>query len=297
MVGGGQCRMSSEAPPGRRQFLALLGGAAASLVAACRGDVLPGAHEAGATPATTTTARPSEPTTTTPSTTNSTSTATATPTAAVQHLIPPAVPGRPTIVAEGPRHTNAIALTIDDGTSPECIDRYVAFAQRTGIALTFSPNGINPGWDTVAPRLRPLVEAGQVQIANHTWSHPSLVKVGDGRIRAEIERNEEWIQRTFGTTARPWFRPPYGAHSARTDGIAASLGYTRIVLWNGSFGDSELLRPDEVLALAERYMQAGTIMLGHANYLTITDMFDRVQLVMAQRGLRPVTLDEMFRAL
>lgn len=198
------------------------------------------------------------------------------------------------MLRDGPPGTNAIALTIDDGRSAECIDRYVAFAQRTGVALTFSPNGVNPGWEAVAPRLRPLVEAGQVQIANHTWSHPSLVEVSDTRIRAEIERNEEWIQRTFGVTSRPWFRPPYGAHNARTDAIAGGLGYTKIVLWNGSFGDSELLRPDEVVALAERYMQAGTIMLGHANYLTITGLFDRVQLLLAQRGLRPVTLDEMF---
>jgi len=197
-------------------------------------------------------------------------------------------------VQDGPRDTRLVALTIDDGTSPECIDRYVAFAQRSGIAITFSPNGINAGWEAVAPRLRPLVEAGQVQIANHTWSHPDLRRVDDARVRTEIERNEDWIQQTFGVTARPWFRPPYGSHNRRTDELAAGLGYTRIVLWNGSFGDSELLRPDEVMALADRYLQPGTIMLGHANYLTITGLFDQVQLLMLQRGLRPVTLDEMF---
>ena len=214
--------------------------------------------------------------------------------AAAPRTIAPAVPGRPIIVQDGPADTRLVALTIDDGTSAECIDRYVAFAQRSGIPITFSPNGINPGWDAVAARLRPLVDAGQVQIANHTWSHPDLRRVDDGRVRAEIERNEDWIQQTFGVTARPWFRPPYGSHNRRTDELAAALGYTRILLWNGSFGDSELLRPDEVMALADRYLQPGTIMLGHANYLTITGLFDQVQLLMLQRGLRPVTLDEMF---
>jgi len=213
---------------------------------------------------------------------------------AAPRTIAPAVPGRPIVVQDGPAGTRLVALTIDDGTSAECIDRYVTFAQRSGIPITFSPNGVNAGWAAAAARLRPLVDAGQVQIANHTWSHPDLRRVDDARVRAEIERNEDWIQQTFGVTARPWFRPPYGAHNRRTDELAASLGYTRIVLWNGSFGDSELLRPDEVMALAERYLQPGTIMLGHANYLTITGLFDQVQLLMLQRGLRPVTLDEMF---
>ena len=281
--------MPGSTEPDRRRFLALLGGAMAAAMTACRGDVLPGEQVAGAAAA-----KRARAGGTPLSASTSTSSPAPPPAPAV---IPPAVPGRARVIRDGPLGTNAIALTIDDGTSAECIDRYVAFAQRSGIALTFSPNGVNPGWDAVAARLRPLVEAGQVQIANHTWSHPQLVRASDARIRAEIERNEDWIQRTFGVTARPWFRPPYGLHDARTDEIAGTLGYTRIVLWNGSFGDSELLRPDEVVALAERYMHPGTIMLGHANYLTITELFDRVQLLLAQRGLRPVTLDEMFAQL
>jgi peptidoglycan/xylan/chitin deacetylase (PgdA/CDA1 family) len=271
-------------PYGRRRFLGLLGAAAATVLTACRGDSLPGASFADAV----TTTTPPETSVRTASASSSTTT-TRTP-----RLIPPPVQGRPEVIKQGPPGTQLIALTIDDGTSAECIARYAEFALRTGTALTFSPNGVNEGWAAAAPLLRPLVEAGQVQIANHTWSHPDLVRASDARIRDEIERNEEWIQRTFGVTSRPWFRPPYGSRDARTDELAAELGYTRIVLWNGSFGDSELLRPDEVLALAERYMSAGTIMLGHANYLTITELFDRVQLLMAQRGLRPVTLDQMF---
>ena len=273
----------------RRRFLAFLGAAVATAMTACRGDVLPGqvaaasAHTRAAPPPADPVLPEGQPVAAVPVARTST-----------HGAIAPAVPGPPIVVQEGPRGTRLVALTIDDGTSAECVDRYAAFAERSGIPITFSPNGINPGWDMVADRLRPLVDNGQVQIVNHTWSHPDLLRAGDDRIRAEIERNEEWIERTFGVSARPWFRPPYGAHSRRTDELAAELGYTRIVLWNGSFGDSELLRPDEVLALADRYLQPGTIMLGHANYLTITGLFDQVQLLMLQRGLRPVTLEEMF---
>src|SRR5947199_161739 len=94
-----------------------------------------------------------------------------------------------------------------------------------------------------ATALRPLIEAGQVQICNHTYTHLDMLLSGDGAIRSDIERNEDWIQAVFGTTARPWLRPPFGRHSLRTDTVAGGLGYTRIPMWDGSFGDARLLPP------------------------------------------------------
>jgi hypothetical protein len=35
-------------------------------------------------------------------------------------------------------------------------------------------------------------------------------------------------------------------------------------------------------------------MLGHANHPTILSLFDQIQALIADRGLQPVTLDEMF---
>ena len=84
--------------------------------------------------------------------------------------------------------------------------------------------------------LRPLIEVGQVQIGNHTYSHLDLKQLPEAQIAAELERNEEWINRTFKTSSRPWYRPPFGFHDARTDDIAGRLGYTNVLMWNGSLG-------------------------------------------------------------
>jgi len=65
-------------------------------------------------------------------------------------------------------------------------------------------------------------------------------------------------------------------------------------MWNGSFGDSRLLTPDVLLTQARRYLQPGTVMLGHANHLTIARLFDAVLELLREHDLRPVTLDEMF---
>jgi peptidoglycan-N-acetylglucosamine deacetylase len=212
--------------------------------------------------------------------------------------IPPPVPGPSQVISLGPPAAAAgrqVAITIDDGFCAECAQAYVALAQATGIHITFNPNGCyGEIWTPLAKTLKPLIEAGQVQIGNHTFNHLWLTNLPDSQINAQLEQNEEWIQQTYGITARPWWRPPYGAHDQRTDELAASLGYTNVLMWNGSFGDSTPLKPWVILHLAREYLHPGVVMLGHANYPAVIGLFPQIAEVLATRSLHPVTLDEMF---
>jgi peptidoglycan-N-acetylglucosamine deacetylase len=209
--------------------------------------------------------------------------------------IPAPRPGPSTTISSGLAGTNKICLTVDDGYCVDCVSRYVEFAQQSGIHLTFSPNGTySRAWAPHAGAIRPLLERGQVQIINHTWSHLDLVKMTDKQITTELERNEEWVNRTFGITTRPYYRPPYGFHNKHVDGVAGNLGYTKSVLWNGSYSDSEAITPEFLLTQAQKYLKPGVIMLGHANHPTITGMFPQIMDLIKQRGLQPVTMDEMF---
>jgi len=198
-------------------------------------------------------------------------------------------------VSKGPAATSNVALTIDDGYCDECVSAYIDFAEHSGIHLTFAPNGTyRQIWDKYASRLRDLAKTGQVQIANHTWSHKNVVGMSAASVRSEIERNEDWIQQSFGITARPWFRPPFGTHNSRSDEVAAGLGYTKILLWNGTLGDATPEKPEELMALAREHLQAGRIVLGHANHPEVNKHFGEIEQIISERGLKPVTLDEMF---
>jgi peptidoglycan/xylan/chitin deacetylase (PgdA/CDA1 family) len=209
--------------------------------------------------------------------------------------IPPARPGPPHLVERLPRGGRGLALTIDDGFDPETVAAYVRFAQDSGIAVTFGPNGAYAGvWQQHAAALRPLIEAGQVQIQNHTFSHRRMTRLSDALIRTELERNEDWIQRTFGTTARPWWRPPFGLHNEHTDSVAAGLGSTRTLMWNGSLGDARLLTPQVLLQQAGLYVRPGTVLLGHANHPTVTHLYGQLVELIRSRELTPQTLDQAF---
>jgi len=209
--------------------------------------------------------------------------------------VPTAHPGASEIIFHGPTTDRRIALTVDDGTSADVVAGYVDFAARTGIHLTFSPNGVyNREWAPHAAVLRPLIAAGQVQIINHTFSHHDLRPMTTRGIHDELERNEQWVVKTFGITTRPYYRPPFGRHSPAVDEVAGGLGYTRTVMWNGSFSDSEVVTTQFLLAEAAKYLQPGVINLGHANHPAVLSCFDQLLELIRNRNLTPVTLDEMF---
>jgi peptidoglycan/xylan/chitin deacetylase (PgdA/CDA1 family) len=209
--------------------------------------------------------------------------------------IPPPHPGTSTTISRGIAATNKICLTVDDGYCVDCVTGYVDFVQRSGIHLTFSPNGTySHCWAPHADVIRPLLERRQVQIINHTFNHKDLRRMTDQQVTAELERNEEWVNTTFGITTRPYYRPPYGFHNKHVDGLAANLGYTKAVMWDGSYSDSEVITPAFLMSQAEKYLKPGVIMLGHANHPTVLGLFDQIMTLINHRNLTPVTMDEMF---
>jgi peptidoglycan-N-acetylglucosamine deacetylase len=220
------------------------------------------------------------------------------PAAAALPPIPLPAPGPSQMFWQGPPAAvgaRQIAITIDDGYCAECAHAYARLAEKTGIHITFNPNGCySEIWNPLARTLRPLIEAGQVQIGNHTFNHWWLTYLTDAQIIAQLEQNEEWIEQTYGITARPWWRPPYGAYDERTNELAASIGYTNVLMWNGSFGDSTAISARALLHLAREYLQPGVVMLGHANHPTVTHLFRQIAEIIGHRHLHPVTLDEMF---
>lgn len=208
---------------------------------------------------------------------------------------PKPVPGPAASYARSQEPTRRIALTIDDGYDPETVAAYVQLAHDSGLPITFDPVGkLAATWEAQTDKLKPLIEKGQVQIANHTLNHLNLPTLSDARVKTEIEQNEEWIEKTFGITARPYLRPPSGLHDSRVDAIAGDLGFTRILMWQGSFGDASTTTAAQLLAMAEQSLLPGAIVVGHANVGTVTSLYPQIMEIITSRNLVPSTLDEVF---
>lgn len=212
----------------------------------------------------------------------------------VTRSIAPLVPGYPTVISQLPGTGSSLALTIDDGVDAAVVGAYLDFIRSSGVKATFFVNGSRPSWTEHQDAISELIEAGLVQVANHTWSHPDITTLSAAALRDEITRNETFIQDTWGVSGRPFLRPPFGRYTAASNQVAADLGYTMITMWYGSFGDAALLTEDVLLAQAQQWLTAQRIVIGHANYPTVTHLYGQILDLLRTRGLQTVLLSEAF---
>lgn len=214
-------------------------------------------------------------------------------------LPPPPAAARVALPATGvlsvlPGQGDLLALTVDDGVDSNVVRLYTQFAKDTGIRLTFFVNGTYRSWTDNASLLRPLVESGQIQLGNHTWSHPDLTTQSPAQIADQIQRNHTFLSNTYGVDARPYLRPPYGRHNAAVRAVAADLGYTLTTMWTGSLADSTVITEDYIVKMADTHFRPQNIVLGHLNHAPVTHVFDRLTEVVRGRNLRTVTFNDVF---
>jgi peptidoglycan/xylan/chitin deacetylase (PgdA/CDA1 family) len=110
----------------------------------------------------------------------------------------------------------------------------------------------------------------------------------------QIRRNADFLKNTYGVDGTPYFRSPYGVHTADTDRVAADLGYPTITLWSATIGDSRPQNENTLIANASGSFQPQQIVLAHANLPTITHCFQQLSAIIQSRNLQTVTLNDVF---
>lgn len=139
----------------------------------------------------------------------------------------------------GDLQKNEIAITLDDGPSPQ----YNAFVLKTlrdhGVKATF----FLVGWRAkLYPELvKNILREGHV-VANHSWKHPQMNRISAKRAYAEIEETQNLlanIAAEINLTVEPLFRFPYGAgaHSKKMRKLLSKFGM-RNFHWAMSTHDS-----------------------------------------------------------
>ncbi len=215
-------------------------------------------------------------------------------------LLPPP-PGSARVALPGgavlnslPGAGDLLAVTLDDGVDTEVVRAYGQLAHDTGIRLTMFVTGVFASWTEHRELLAPLVDSGQLQLANHTWRHQNLAKLSAHDIADELRQNDRFLRDTFGVDATPYYRPPYGAYNDLVTNVANDLGYTVPTLWNGNLGDDAILAPRDIIANANTYCVAQRVVIGHLNHPPVTSIYHELIALISARQLRTVTLDDVF---
>ena len=201
------------------------------------------------------------------------------------------------IIRELPKSdVKQLAWTVDDGTSIESVKRYIRLVAENDLRITFFVYSAMGSWLANKKELQPLVDNGQIQLANHTAHHPALTTLSTKEIQKELKGAHNFIERNFGVDARPFYRPPYGSINAKVVEAAAEIGYTKPMLWSGSLGDASNIRASRILTLAKESFYDRSIVLAHANNLTSAQVFKPMLKLISDRELNLVTLNDVYGA-
>lgn len=152
-----------------------------------------------------------------------------------------------------------VALTFDDGPHPEYTPKLLDILRHHGVRATFYVIGRNV--ETHPDIARRIVSEGH-EIANHSWSHPSLTSLSAARLRQEVESTSAIIEKVTGR--RPTnIRPPYGAINERVRQILFNEHGLDVIMW--SVDPLDWKRPGASV-VAQRLVEGaapGGILLAH----------------------------------
>lgn len=152
-----------------------------------------------------------------------------------------------------------VAMTFDDGPHPSLTPKLLDILKARNIKCTFFVIGKQA---QMYPNIiRRMISEGH-EVANHTWTHPSLTSRSDDQIRSELKQSEDAM--LAAANYRPHLiRPPYGAINTRIKELMfAEFGYSTI-MW--SVDPQDWRRPG-VSVVTSRLVNGahpGAIMLAH----------------------------------
>jgi len=99
-----------------------------------------------------------------------------------------------------------VALTFDDGPTPQATDQILAILSEMNVRATFFVTGAE--LEQNLEQGKKLVAAGH-QLGNHSYSHVRMFFVTPSFVKQEIESTDKLIRET-GYQGDIHFRPPYG---------------------------------------------------------------------------------------
>jgi peptidoglycan/xylan/chitin deacetylase (PgdA/CDA1 family) len=234
------------------------------------------------------TARTAAPTATTPTTT--------------QRPLPPTIPlhlgcspnVRPasSVISSGPAR-RYVALTFDDGPSPDYTTAILTTLERTHTPATFFLVGTNVQH---YPALVRRAARDGFALGIHTWDHPDMTTLSPQQREWELAATAQAIHTVVGAEyCLSFWRPPFGAYNAAVVAQARSLGLSTVT-WDV---DPQDWSTPGVKIIVDRVLSAvhpGAIILLHDGYVSRWQTAQALPLIikgLKRRGYVPVSLPDL----
>lgn len=224
------------------------------------------------------------------------------PTATTGAIATP-VPGGPaTVISHGPRTVPTIALTFDMGGRLDPAVDIVRWLIDHDVPATLFPTG--KSGTLTAQGLAAMQLAAEhpelFDLGNHSWDHSDFRDLTAAQMAEQLTSAETALLPILGSTL-PWFRPPFGGYNDAVRAGVGAAGWKYLVMWDIDIID---WRPvdndppgptaDQIVAKIRANAQGGSIVLMHLGGWNTLEALPGILAALEDKGLTPVTLDEMF---
>ncbi len=148
--------------------------------------------------------------------------------------------GLPVPVLHRLSEVGGVALTIDDGPTPEATPGILDALRRHGAVATFFVNGERAA---AQPDLLAAMVDGGHQVHNHGFAHLRLDRLNDAAVAADLDRAEDLLARVRPTPSPYPLRLPFGEGWRTRSVHRALLAWrpdVRIVHWTRHAHDWEI---------------------------------------------------------
>lgn len=192
---------------------------------------------------------------------------------------------RAVAVSAAPAPRRCIALTFDDGPSPQTTAALLDGLKERGAHATFFLIGEQiAGNEAIVRRMK---DEGH-QIGNHSFTHARL-DAADAAALGEIQKTDDALRDVLGDGSY-WIRPPWGfASEALKSAVTVPLIFWTLDTMDWSVRSKELVAHHII-----ENVRTSDIVLLHDLYDTSADAALQVIDVLGAQGYEFVTLEELF---
>ncbi|ADC50191.1 polysaccharide deacetylase for xylans/chitin [Alkalihalophilus pseudofirmus OF4] len=127
-------------------------------------------------------------------------------------------------------------LTFDNGYENGYTEKILDVLKEKEVPAAFFVTGHY--LDSASDLVVRMVNEGHI-VGNHSWHHPSLPEIGEGRLMEELTKVKNRFTELTGEKEMNYLRPPRGQFSERSLALSAKLGYTN-VFWSMAYKDWEV---------------------------------------------------------
>lgn len=183
---------------------------------------------------------------------------------------------------------NQIALTFDDGPSPNVTPRILAVLEQYHAKATFMMIGCNA---EANGELVAKIHASGHQIGNHTWDHEVSSRVSPETLRSVLQRTSEVIEKQCGVTPTI-HRPPEGVFDENSVRLVGETGMATI-MWSIDPKDWKRRGAETTFRLVLENAEDGDVVLLHDIHEQTADAVERIVPELVRCGFELVTVEEL----